>query len=327
MFEAYARVAKLQDQDPEDRIAALVMCIGFEALLRLEVYEALPFADANERKSLETSVKLFEEHFLGKQNVIYERWRFNTRNQEEGETFRDYVIYERWRFNTRNQEEGETFRDYVTELRRLARGCEFDSITPQQILRDRIVCGIKDKNLIRSMIGKKDLTLDNCIEKCQSAEKTTAETERVAEKRSNVESASLYAADYKKGAGREPWDLRQTQRSQMQGTRFPNRYSDAKMCKFCGLMHDRRLCPAYGKSCAKCGRPNHFAAVCRRSGNATVRRMMEEDEHENLASLQQQESDPDGRESWQFMPVTQQENSNNAPHSCELAGTRVQRQN
>ena len=37
--------------------------------------------------------------------------------------------------------------------------------------------------------------------------------------------------------------------------------------------------------------------------------MMEEDEHENLASLQQQESDPDGRESWQFMPVTQQENN------------------
>ena len=159
------------------------------------------------------------------------------------------------------------------------------------------------------MIGKKDLTLDNCIEKCQSAEKTTAETERVAEKRSNIESASLYAADYKKGAGREPKDLRQTQRSQMQGTRFPNRYCDAKMCKFCGLMHDRRLCPAYGKSCAKCGRPNHFAAVCRRSGNATVRWMMEEDEHENLASLQQQESDPDGRESWQFMPVTQQENN------------------
>ena len=134
MFEAYARVAKLQDQDPEDRIAALVMCIGFEAI---EVYEALPFADANEQKSLETSLKLFEEHFLGKQNVIYERWRFNTRNQEVGDTFRDYI----------------------TELRRLARGCEFDSITPQKILRDRIVCGIKDKNLIRSMIGKKDLTL------------------------------------------------------------------------------------------------------------------------------------------------------------------------
>ena len=73
MFEAYARVAKLQDQDPEDRIAALVMCIGFEALV-LEVYEALPFADANERKSLETSLKLFEEHFLGKQN---ERFQFS----------------------------------------------------------------------------------------------------------------------------------------------------------------------------------------------------------------------------------------------------------
>ena len=78
MFEAYAR-AKLQDQNPDDRIAALVICIGFEAL---EVYEALPFADAYERKSLETSLKLFEEHFLGKQNVIYERWSFKTRKQE-----------------------------------------------------------------------------------------------------------------------------------------------------------------------------------------------------------------------------------------------------
>ena len=62
MFEAYAHVAQLQDQDPEDRIAALVMCMGFEAL---EVYEAFPFADANERKSLETSLTLFEEHSSG----------------------------------------------------------------------------------------------------------------------------------------------------------------------------------------------------------------------------------------------------------------------
>ena len=62
------------------------------------------------------------------------------------------------------------------------------------------------------------------------------------------------------------------------------------------------LCPAYGKICAKCGRPNHFAAVCRRSGN-------EEDEHENLAGIEQQESDPDGRETWQFLRVTEQENN------------------
>ena len=47
--------------------------------------------------------------------------------------------------------------------------------------------------------------------------------------------------------------------------------------------------------------PKPFAAVCRPSGN-------EEDEHENLAGIEQQESDPDGRESWQFLPITQQEN-------------------
>ena len=37
-------------------------------------------------------------------------------------------------------------------------------------------------------------------------------------------------------------------------------------CTYCGLkkMHrDRRSCPAYGKTCDLCQRPNHFASVCR----------------------------------------------------------------
>ena len=38
----------------------------------------------------------------------------------------------------------------------------------------------------------------------------------------------------------------------------------SKTCKYCGKMHpmQKELCPAYGKFCSKCGKPNHFSTVC-----------------------------------------------------------------
>ncbi|EDO35792.1 predicted protein [Nematostella vectensis] len=41
-----------------------------------------------------------------------------------------------YRFNRRVQEPGESYDQYKTALRKLADGCEFDSITPEEILRD-----------------------------------------------------------------------------------------------------------------------------------------------------------------------------------------------
>ena len=34
-----------------------------------------------------------------------------------------------------------------------------------------------------------------------------------------------------------------------------------KLCKFCGRRHGRGRCPAYGKTCTKCSKLNHFATV------------------------------------------------------------------
>ena len=37
-----------------------------------------------------------------------------------------------------------------------------------------------------------------------------------------------------------------------------------RTCKYCGRTHpvQKELCPAFGKSCSKCGKPNHFSTVC-----------------------------------------------------------------
>ena len=53
------------------------------------------------------------------------------------------IILERFKFNKRDRKEGELVADYIAELRNLARDCEYaDKL--EEMLRDRIVCGIGD---------------------------------------------------------------------------------------------------------------------------------------------------------------------------------------
>lgn len=42
---------------------------------------------------------------------------------------------------------------------------------------------------------------------------------------------------------------------------------DSSTCSRCGYQHQRRSCPAYGKTCKKCKKLNHFAQVCKNSHN------------------------------------------------------------
>ena len=47
------------------------------------------------------------------------------------------------------------------------------------------------------------------------------------------------------------------------GSRNANMWGNC--CQFCGLEHDlgkRENCPAFGRTCNKCDKKNHFAKVC-----------------------------------------------------------------
>ena len=54
------------------------------------------------------------------------------------------IPFERYRFNRRAQEPGESYEQYRTSLRILSETCDFHAITPEEILRDRLVFGIQD---------------------------------------------------------------------------------------------------------------------------------------------------------------------------------------
>lgn len=85
---------------------------------------------------------------------------------------RTQVIYECYRFNIRKQEEGENVSTYLTELRTIARNCDHESITPEEILRDRLVLGIRDDKVRERLLRTDSLTLRKTVEIIKAAEQT-----------------------------------------------------------------------------------------------------------------------------------------------------------
>lgn len=66
----------------------------------------------------------------------------------------------RFKFHTRQRQTGESVATYVAELRSLARNCEFGD-TLQEMLRDRLVCGINNPHIQKRLLGEADLSFEN----------------------------------------------------------------------------------------------------------------------------------------------------------------------
>ncbi len=62
-------------------------------------------------------------------------------------------IVQRFKLNSRTWKDGETVADYVAELKKLAQHCEYGATLPQ-MLRDRLVCGVKDDRMQRRLISE-----------------------------------------------------------------------------------------------------------------------------------------------------------------------------
>ena len=84
---------------------------------------------------------------------------------------RKNIIYERAKFNTRDQKESETADEYITALYELIETCEYGTLK-EEILRDRLVVGIRDKRVSEKLQLEADLTLE-------SAKKTIRQREAV----------------------------------------------------------------------------------------------------------------------------------------------------
>ena len=72
-------------------------------------------------------------------------------------------------FNKRKQEEGETVDTFITSLYSLSEHCEYGALR-EEMIRDRIVVGIRDAALSLKLQLMETLTLDKALTKVREAE-------------------------------------------------------------------------------------------------------------------------------------------------------------
>ncbi|XP_037515313.1 uncharacterized protein K02A2.6-like [Rhipicephalus sanguineus] len=78
-------------------------------------------------------------------------------------------IAESFRFHSRVQLENENVAEFVAELRQIAEHCNFGTAL-NRMLRDRLVCGIRDRGVQQRLLVEKNLTLDKAVEVARTAE-------------------------------------------------------------------------------------------------------------------------------------------------------------
>lgn len=166
------------------------------------------------------------------------------------------VTMERHSFNTRNQKPGETIEAYVSTLRNKAKTCNFGALT-DELIRDRLVCGIDNDSVRRVLLRESDLTLAKAIKICQISELTEQHTKVLAAPRSGP--TSVDAVHYN-AKGRKPiMHWQKPQQKHQSGT------MNIVNCKNCGGNHPakRDQCKAFGQQCHRCKKFNHFKSQCR----------------------------------------------------------------
>ena len=72
------------------------------------------------------------------------------------------ITYERHLFNSRTQNSEESFDSFYTDLCKLSKNCEYDNLADEMI-RDRIVVGILNKDLQQKLFRDSKLTLNSAI--------------------------------------------------------------------------------------------------------------------------------------------------------------------
>ncbi|CAH1379318.1 unnamed protein product [Tenebrio molitor] len=91
---------------------------------------------------------------------------------------RKNVIYERFIFYNRKQEEQESFEHFLTDLKKIIKSYEF-GLQEKDMLSDRIVIGISDSNLQGRLLRTTDLDLNKVIKLCQAAEISESQVNQI----------------------------------------------------------------------------------------------------------------------------------------------------
>ena len=157
----------------------------------------------------------------------------------------------RYKYLKCTQEEGQPFDEWWVQKKKLARNCELDKVTAEEMTLLGLMTGIRDPKLKEEFL--------------RVEEPTTAALVKLAESKQNAERhagslnpspATIYQTSAYKTEKKNQWD-HEHQKPRPPKPKFPE-------CKSCGYTTCKRgkSCPAVGKKCLNCEVVGHFARVC-----------------------------------------------------------------
>ena len=226
-FKQYRSAAGLAGESEARQVDTLLYCMGEEA----EDVLTSTNISAEDREKYDKVIEHFESHFKVRRNVIFERARFNRRCQKEGETAEQYI----------------------TELYSVIEFCEYGNLK-EEMLRDRLVVGIRDLALSEKMQTDPKLTLE-------SAKTLVRQKEAAKDHRKELHEDSTHTL-HRVHVGKKPYNSRK---------RSPQ-YSRSDKCTRCGRPRHApgERCPATGATCYNCQGRNHFKSQCRSKAKRSV---------------------------------------------------------
>lgn len=252
-FERFMAVSGQNLKSDSDKIDILMYTLGEDSEQIMLQFENIPTTYIQ-------ALSEFEHHFIPRRNIIFERYKFNTRMQLPGEPIENFI----------------------TNLHSLAEHCNYQSLK-DELIRDRIVVGMLDRRTSERLQLKPGLTLQECVIEAKQSELQANQSRELQISMSQAYHGSAAEASsgvYALRPDSEVSGSRESRRSFDHRTPTNDSASVAprsdvarlqkfseirgRSCSYCGLdLHKREKCPARNSRCRACQKQGHWAVVCR----------------------------------------------------------------
>ena len=156
-----------------------------------------------------------------------------------------------------DQEANKTFDAYFPALRRLPCSCEFGQLK-EELIRGRMVLGIKHRGVRACMLREPSLTLDQAAMMCWSSEE-----QEVSYARGHRQDGNQPQKDQKNDS-----DKKRDNQGKQDFWRGGNKKASCGYCGRKGKHRPPEACLTWGERCEKWGKNNHFAKVCKQRTTA-----------------------------------------------------------
>ncbi len=279
-YQRFAAASKLKAEEGSVQVDSLIYCMGPEAehiFMTFEFKKADGTPDDTLKENFEYVLEKFSEYFVPKQNIVYERAKFNQRVQRNGESAAAFI----------------------DDLYKLSENCNFGEKAHEHI-RDRIAIGILDERLKLELQMDTDLTLQNAIDKVKHHDLVATQQREFSQSVDSVASKMQGVQVEERGRGRSRGWPRSRGRSnsyrgmgraghsyprtpQMDSAQYRNTPAQqqnsshgSNICGNCMRDHNElyiKSCPARNKQCFACGKTGHLQVAC--SQNNSYRRVNE----------------------------------------------------